>query len=619
MLKEFYRCLSAGLLLILAFCAAFFIGKETVISVVTIIILVITVGISYLHLKRSHPLHWIMISAIAAEGLFLWTQEFWLLALSILLLIVAGVWSGLFVKSIDRRRATVFLVIRKVLFSFAALIVSVLWVVNIFVQPSSKPIILPDNLTVSLDESKLDSAADMLKDIEIMNSFGSRTTGSEGHNRFISWLEQQVTELGLTVYRDSYTFDRWEEKNSALIIDNQKIHVSSAFPYSGETDDNGLNAELVYTKRGDYEKAKGKIAVVEIENFKKFPIGIIMNERDTFPAQSQLVSTDGDLVVTSALKEAKLEKAKEMGVQAVILVWKGASTAKVENQYLPFTTDYAGIPAVWVNEDEGQQVISAAKEHKSGTVILEAEVQKNAPTESFYVKIEGKNKNEAIIVNTHTDGVNVVEENGAVGMLSMLRYLTQEQQEQPERTMIFAFVTGHFRLPEFKGTSQATSTWMEAHRELWDGENGHLKAVAGITVEHLGSMEWKDDDSGRYMPTGKISTEYTYVGNEMMGSIWLKAIENREDTRTVLLRGHNKFEFGESQPLFEEGIPVIGLIQMPDYLMVDSDNREMDKFDVKLMHSQIVSLLTAIQLVDGTETAKLGKSDGYSFFYGRTK
>lgn len=52
---------------------------------------------------------------------------------------------------------------------------------------------------------------------------------------------------------------------------------------------------------------------------------------------------------------------------------------------------------------------------------------------------------------------------------------------------------------------------------------------------------------------------------------------------------------------------------MPDYLLVDSDNREMDKFDAKLMHTQIVSLLKAVKLVDGTETTKLGKSDGYSF------
>ncbi|MFF2018482.1 hypothetical protein [Paenibacillus sp. NPDC058177] len=615
MLKNLYRRLTAILLLILAFCATVFIGQETVISIATIIILLIELGTSYLLLKKREKLQMVLLSAIVTEGLFLLTEEFWLLALSILLLIVAGVWRGLFGQAV-RRKVTAFMMGRKVLFSIAVLFVSALWILGIYAKPITKPVALEVDVTATIDEHRLDSSAAMLKNIEVMNSFGSRTTGSEGHNKFIAWLEQQVTDMGLTVYRDQYTFDRWEEKNSSLVIDQQPIHVSSAFPYSGETDEKGVTGELVYTKRGDYEQASGKIAVVEIENFKDFPIGIVMNMRDSSPKQNKIAPSEGDLVLTTALKEAKLEQAKEMGVKAVILVWKGVSDDKVEKQYVPFTTDYAGIPAVWVNETEGQKVISAANEHKEGTVILEADEQKNAPTESFYVKIEGKRKDEAIIINTHTDGINVVEENGAVGMLSMIRYL---QQEQPERTMIFAFVTGHFRLPEFKGTSQATSTWMEGHRELWDGENGHMKAVAGITVEHLGSMEWKDDDTGHYGPTGRISTEYTYAGNEMMAAIWQKAVEQRGDARTVILRGHNKFEFGESQPLFEAGIPLLGFIPMPDYLLTDSENREMDKFDVKLMHSQIVSLLKAVKLVDGTETGKLGVSDGYSFFYGRIR
>ncbi len=185
--------------------------------------------------------------------------------------------------------------------------------------------------------------------------------------------------------------------------------------------------------------------------------------------------------------------------------------------------------------------------------------------------------------------------------------------------MVFAFVTGHFRLPDFKGTSQATSTWMEAHSELWDGGSGHMKAVAGITVEHLGSLEWKDDASGHYGPTGQMTTEFTYAGNAMMETIWLKAVEHRSATRTVILRGHNMLEFGESQPLFEAGIPVIGFIPMPDYLTVNSENREMDKFDLDLMHAQVESLLKAVNLVDGTPTEELGKVDGYSFFYGRTQ
>lgn len=466
-----------------------------------------------------------------------------------------------------------------------------------------------------IQKSRLDSEESMRKEIEIMNGFGSRATGSKGHQEFIAWLKQQLNDMGLSIYSAPYTFERWEEKRSALKVNQECIPLSSAYPYSGETDENGITGELIHVKSGDYSKAKGKIAVVEIKKINKLPLGLIMNKRGAFPRGTKIAAGDGDLVLTSVLRNPDLKKAKEKGVKAVVLIWKGVADEKVEDQYLPFTDEYMGIPAVWVNETEGKKVIAGAKNHEMGTVILEADKQDHAPTESFHVILEGKNKDETILINTHTDGINVVEENGAVGMLSMIRYL---RNTQLNRTVVFSFVTGHFRLPVFKGTSQATSTWLMSHPELWDGKNGNKEAVAGITVEHLGSMEWKENGNGQYKATGNIQTEYTYVGNARMGKIWEKAVKDRSLTRTVTLRGHNKFEFGESQPLFEAGIPVIGLIQMPEYLMVNNKDREMDKFNVSLMREQVKSLLKAIIMVDKTPKKQLGKSDGYSFFYGRT-
>lgn len=469
---------------------------------------------------------------------------------------------------------------------------------------------------MKLEENRIDSEETMKQAIETMNAFGNRTTGSKGHEEFIAWLKKQLDDMGLKTYSDTHTFHRWEEKKCALFIQQEEVHVSSAFPYSGETDKDGVTGELILVKRGDYKKAKGKIAVIQINTIKKLPLNLIMNQRKAYPSDASFVSGDGDLVLTSVLKNPHLKKAKEMGVKAVILVWNGVSDEKVENQYLPFTDVYFEIPAIWVNQTDGKKVMEVAKNQEQATVILEAEKQNNAKTESFYVEIEGKNKEETILINTHTDGINVVEENGAIGMLSMIRYF---QNIQPKRTLIFAFVTGHFRLPEFKGTSQATSTWLMQHPKLWDGKNGHKRAVAGITVEHLGSMEWKDNANGQYHSTGNIQTEYTYIGNMQMGRIWEKAIEGRSMLRTVTLKGHNKFQFGESQPFLEAGIPAIGLIQMPDYLMTDSVNREIEKFNVTLMRQQVKSLLKALLLVDETTTDVLGKSEGYSFFLGKTK
>ncbi|MNW03634.1 hypothetical protein D3C71_1995950 [compost metagenome] len=58
---------------------------------------------------------------------------------------------------------------------------------------------------------------------------------------------------------------------------------------------------------------------------------------------------------------------------------------------------------------------------------------------------------------------------------------------------------------------------------------------------------------------------------------------------------------------------------MPDYLLTNSKNREMDKFDVTLMHNQVKSLLKAALILDDLPKEQLGVGDGYSYFWGNTK
>lgn len=542
-------------------------------------------------------------------------KKYFKLFLGILLLLLVLAVVEFFSLHIEKRGRKTIYKVGKVIFSFLVIISVVVLIFGINSKPSNS-FTTPNLKKVTLKENNLDSEEVMLQNIEIMNSFGSRVTGSKGHNEFINWLKSEITDMGLEVHTNKYIFEQWEEKTSELSIDGEKIEVSSAYPYSGITDKDGVTGELVYIKNNDYKPAKGKIAVVEIDNTKKLPLPLIMNKLDSFPLHTNVVSSDGDVVLSSTLQTPNLNKLKDLGVKAVVLVWKGVSNEKIKDQYLPFTTDYAGIPALFVNETEGEKVINYSNTKSTATLTLEANTQSDAKTESFYVMLEGKNKDETIIINSHTDGVNVVEENGSIAMLSMLKYL---KDEPLDKNIVFAFVTGHFRLPVFKGSSQATSTWLNDNKELWDGKNGHKKAVSAITVEHLGSLEWKDDENGVYKPTGNIQSEYTYVNNSIMLEIWKEAIKDRENTKTVFLHGHNKFEFGESQPLFEENIPVIGFIPMPDYLLTNSKNREMDKFDITLMHNQVKSLLKAALILDDLPKEQLGVGDSYSYFWGNTK
>lgn len=471
------------------------------------------------------------------------------------------------------------------------------------------------NFNISKDE--------MLNGMYKMNSFGTRLTGSRGHNDFINWLKDEITKMKLPIYSDPFYFRRWEEKSSSIeIIDgNEKINipVSSAYPYSGETSAEGVTEELVYVKSiKDIPKTTGKIAVFNIANVNFLPSEIAFDKRSSYPENVVLEKKYEGPVITSFVQcfygiISKLTKAK-----AVILIWKGLHDEMIEGQYLSFIMDYQKIPMLWVNETNGKTVIEAAKKHKKAKFVLESEIDEHAFTESFYCILEGRNKKENIIINTHTDGTNCVEENGPIALLQLIKNL----KDQPlERTHIFVFTTGHFRLPHFEdrrtGSIQATSRLLAMHRELWDGKKDHFKCVANLTIEHLGCKEWRNID-GEYKYTGKPEIDLVYTGNKFMDKLYIDTVKGRETVRTMTLRGHNFLHFGEGQNFFTMGIPNISLVPAPYYLCAVSDSHEMEKFDIDLMYEQTETFAKLIEKLECISASELGKSQFYSIIKARS-
>lgn len=468
---------------------------------------------------------------------------------------------------------------------------------------------------------KLITKDEMLGRVEKMNAFGPRLTGNKAHKEFIKYLKDEINALGIQTYSDPYYFDRWEEKNSSLVINyddgDKEVHISSVFPYSGETEDEGVTADLIYItdQRLGFWGTTGRIAVVKINEMNVLPSTIAFHIRRRQPETASIPEKYDGPVATSFVNFPFLQNAKLAGCRGVICVWDGMSNDMIEGQYLPFILDYQGLPCVWVNATDGQTVIGAAKNGETATLTLTAEKEKHCETESFYCILPGKNTSEAIIINTHTDGTNCIEENGPIAMLSLLKYY---KDKELDRTLIFVFATGHFRLPDFKtlagGGVQATSKWLAAHTDLWDGKKGHVKAVACVSIEHLGSVMWKDR-LGVYEKVGDVETELVYTGNKTLDDIYYRCLEGREKVNTVTLRGHNFLHFGEGQPPFNCGIPEISLVTAPDCLTVVSENNEMDKFDIDLMYEQTDTFLKIVDTLLPMTAEQIGKCDGYSWVF----
>lgn len=461
------------------------------------------------------------------------------------------------------------------------------------------------------------SKENMLDGMEKMNACGVRLTGSKAHNDFINYLQDEIKKLGVKIYSDPFYFRRWEEKSSSIeIIDgdeNINISVSSAYPYSGETTPNGITAELVYVKKlSDIKDVKGKIAVFDVSNINFIPSEIAFDKRTSYPEDVVLESKYEGPVITSFVRCFNGMISKLTGAKAAILIWKGLHDDCIQGQYLSFIMGYQKIPMLWVNETSGKKIAEAANVHKKAKLVLEAETENNAYTESFYCILKGKHPTENVIVNTHTDGTNCVEENGAIALLELMRNFVGQELE---RTHIFVFTTGHFRLPTFKdirtGSFQSASRWLAMHRDLWDGRNGHYKCVANLTIEHLGCKEWRVVD-GEYKYTGKPEVEIVYTGNKFMDKLYIDTVKDRKTVRTMTLRGHNALHFGEGQNFFTMGIPEISLVPAPYYLCVVSDSNEMEKFDIDLMTEQTETFAKLIEKIEKIDSAQLGRSDMYS-------
>lgn len=452
---------------------------------------------------------------------------------------------------------------------------------------------------------------------ELMNNFGSRLTGSSSHKKYVDFIKNELEGYGVKTFEDKYNFNKWEMKNCKLTVKKndgtvEEIPTTFYYPYSGETNKNGISGELVYCGKGkgNFKKAKGKVAIVEIA-IPPMPSSFILKKRSSYPEKLKLPNIINNPVIGSVIKAPNLEKAKSCGVLGVICVWRKISYESALCQYLPFTSGYKGCPSIWVDGETGDRLKEIAKEKTKVTMVLEANIEEEAESSTIYAVLTGKNEEETIIVNTHTDGPNACEENGGIALLALANYFSKLEVSKRNRTIIFVFATGHFQLPQFgMNNRQATSRWLNDHPELWNGKDSNKKAVAAVTIEHLGCTEWKDDKKYLiYKQTNPIDIELVYTGNKVMDGIYIKALKGRKNVRTITLKPKNNIYFGEGQPLFQENIPTISLVTAPDYLCKASPNGEIDKLNPELMYEQIQTFLKVIIEIDKLSKETLGKPE----------
>jgi hypothetical protein len=123
------------------------------------------------------------------------------------------------------------------------------------------------------------------------------------------------------------------------------------------------------------------------------------------------------------------------------------------------------------------------------------------------------------------------------------------------------------------------------------------KTRLAVVVEHIGKSFIPQ--GGVLVPTGLseplsvyVSKSSTQFGGATLGQLACNAVLGHQLSRKMVLDGARWHTGGESSSFEQRGIPALGLISGPHYLLLESDT--LDKVDVEQLQPTVRALAEVI-------------------------
>jgi hypothetical protein len=377
----------------------------------------------------------------------------------------------------------------------------------------------------------LDSAWLLTKDeaqewASVKNENLPAMTGSPEWQSYLSFLEKKLAEYGaVDFYRNSWSFERWDTSDDtsdwSLHSDGAAVRVANYGANSGSTGPDGITAKMIYYDHDDPpESIKDKIVVIPTRPHPEPPydddylINYTFNdyeyatEPDTIPAPFEFVDPNYSFTFDIWWQLGQgLQRIPIDGEAAGAVIVYDMAYERTKGIYsFPVPALYDS-PTLVLGREDGAQVIKDAKAKKSATLRLEATVE---PAEAYQLiaYLPGKNygtpEDEQIVLVNHTDGPSITQDNGALGLLAIVRYFSHIPQEDRPRTLTIFLDCRHY-MPGME-RNHAEASWLNRHPEAKD------KIVGMIQAEHLGEMDYREVD-GKVEATGLAEQSYLWSRN----------------------------------------------------------------------------------------------------------
>ena len=166
------------------------------------------------------------------------------------------------------------------------------------------------------------------------------------------------------------------------------------------------------------------------------------------------------------------------------------------------------MPTLYLDRDTGAEVAAAANAGKAGTLRLVAKTEQAEAYQLFgYLPAReyGTPDDKQILLITHTDGPSISQENGAIGILSVVKYFSHIPKAERPRTLMLFNDCRHF-MPGAE-RAFAKEDYAASHPEIYS------KVIAVYGIEHLGQVKVEEGAGKPFHKTKVADVTTVYATN----------------------------------------------------------------------------------------------------------
>lgn len=405
-----------------------------------------------------------------------------------------------------------------------------------------------------VDEARFATAAHLRQAMATIVGFGTlRSAGSQAGEQTIDWLASEFRKIpGMTVRTEAFDIQRWQptaqnpngpgrtlERAARLTVTSQgiaqAIPVGGAMPFSLPTGDAGLSGAMVYLPADvaiTPENARGKIVVRDVPH-KSIPfVGLALLAYHLTPdlLPNVLGSYDRPFLSTDGPLSEDMIAAGQAGAAGYVSVFN-VPREQIRGYFDPHWGTHYKLPALFVGVDEGVALKKLAASGAQAQLAVLAE-REPASTRNLHATLPGGSA-ERVVLNTNTDGIGWVQENGTVGMLALARYFASLPVQCRPRTLEFAMGSGHLHMSREGNHAIAKQA---------DRDHGNGSVAYAMVLEHLGTREILPSSRwpwpGNTLKfTGKGEPSIWATGTPVLATATVEAVKRRKVDRTAVSRG----------------------------------------------------------------------------------